>query len=333
MEQVSVNEYQSRKTGLVLNKYGIRPSFYNREFLSFQAVREIKLRVYLFSAAICHQTYSLVNTKKNLYGWDFMEYAFLQMAKQKSFLFNELSNRPVTNEEVKNLLSLFFSHDGKPQHCTLDTLDERAEMLTEICNYTTKHYNGSIEALIDSCNNKLYDSGKGIYELLGQFAGFKDPWKKKITFFLKLASDARVLHISDTENIIPIMDYHMQRVLMRLGCVEINDKELHRNLTERNPVATDSPVREACIKSIKIISEFSEQGILKMNDFFWPLGRSCCNENPLCIVQTCEKNPCTFFEVVELTSHEKCIFEEVCKASSDMNYRKLWQPVVKTDFY
>ncbi len=333
MEQVSVNVAQSRRVGLILKEHNIRPEFYDREFLSFEAVRETKLRVYLFSAAICHQTYSLVNKRKNLYGWDFMEYGFLQMIKHNSFLFNNLERTDCSKSKIKEHLSVFFSENGNPNTCTLDSLDERSAMLEEICEVVIEKYYGKISELLDQSDKKLHNSGKGIYDILTQFQGFNDPLKKKITFFLKLATDAGVFNLSDTENIIPIMDYHMQRVLMRMGCVEINDKQFHSDLISKKPVDSDKVIREACIKAIKIIADIAGHNILKMNDFFWPLGRSCCNENPLCVSKSCEKNPCTFFTVVDLKSHKNCIFEPVCKASKDEHYRKLWQPVVETNYY
>ena len=333
MDQVSVNDTQCRDIGLILEKNSIRPSFYDREFLSFKADRETKLRVYLFSAAICHQTYSLASTGKNLYGWDFMEYGFLQMVKTGSFLFDNLNTVDCRAEKIRKQLAVVFSENGDSKTCTLDNLDERSEMLEEICNVAKTNFEGSISGLLDQSGGNLYNSGKGIYEILGKFKGFNDPLKKKITFFLKLATDAGVFKVKDPANVIPIMDYHMQRVLMRMGCVEINDKQLHSDLISRKPLDSDSIIRESCIEAIKTIAEVSGHGILKMNDFFWPLGRSCCNENPLCVSNSCEKSPCTFFTMVDLKSHESCIFEKVCKGSTDEYYRKLWQPVVETNFY
>ncbi len=333
MNKVSVNTAQSKNVGAILKDLNIRPEFYKREFLSLNAGRETKLRLYLFSAAICHQTYSLVNRKKNLYGWDFMEYGFLQMIKHNSFLFGNLNREVCSKSKIKKHLAVFFSDDGNPDHCTLDNLDERSAMLEELCNVAVSEYEGSISDLLDDSHRKLINKGNGIYESLGRFQGFNDPLKKKITFFLKLATDAGVFSITDMENLIPIMDYHMQRVLMRMGCVEINDKQLHSSLINRRPVESDVDIREACIEAMRIISNTSGHGIMKMNDFFYPLGRSCCNEQPMCVANSCEKNPCTFFTVVDLKSHEKCIFEPVCKAARDENYRKLWQPIVETNFY
>ncbi|MCK4808355.1 MAG: hypothetical protein KAS90_01910, partial [Candidatus Aenigmarchaeota archaeon] len=139
-------------------------------------------------------------------------------------------------------------------------------------------------------------------------------------------------NIKDPENFVPVIDYHMQRVLLRMGCVEITDLELKRKLWNREKLESDVAIRNACIQAIKIISNISGHNILKMNDFFWPL-RSCCEEKTLCFDKVCNKDPCTFNLVVDLPSHNTCVFEKVCKGSTNEEYRKYWQPIVSTHFY
>jgi len=331
-KKAEVNTEQCIKVGEILQKNNIRPEFYNREFLNFDADRETKLRVYFLSAAICHQTYNLHNQELSLYGWDFMEYAFIQMLKEKNPILNPGYTSICKSIDVKQFLQRVFSHDGKPENCTLDRIDERTDMLIEICTTVKEKYNSRISDLIDNCDGKLYNNGNGLYEVIANFKAFSDPRKKKITFFIKLAVDGGVLRLNDEENMIPIMDYHMQRVLLRMGCVEVDDG-LRDSLLNRNKLASDAEVRNTCIEAVRIIADTSGHGILKMNDFFWPLGRSCCNETTLCYDGDCIKNPCTFNSMVDIPSHEKCIFESHCKGAKDENYRLLWEPLVETHFY
>jgi len=330
---VSVNIKQCKKVGKTLKELSIRPEFYKREFLSFEADRETKLRVYFLSAAICHQTYNLFNKEKNLWGWDFMEYAFLQMQKEKSALLNPGYLCIYKEADLTRQLQKSFSYDGNINNCTLDRLEERTEMLLEICFAVKEKFKRNISELIDSTDGLLFNNGTGLYETLSQFTAFSDPQKKKITFFLKLATDAGLIRLKDSENIVPIMDYHMQRVLLRMGCVEIQDEELKEKLIRRKVLDSDVEIRQTCIKAIKVIAKISGHGILKMNDFFWPLGRSCCNETTLCNDGHCSKEPCTFYTMVDIASHKNCSFEDSCKGSENYDYMKLWEPVVETHFY
>lgn len=330
---VEVNKNQCKEIGKILNQVDIRLEFMDREFLNFDADRETKLRVYFISAAICQQTYNLVNKEKNLFGWDYLEYGFLHMQSEKNPILHPGYLSICSNEDLKSNLQKTFSHDGNPKNCTLDRLDERASMLLEICDDVRKNHDGKVSNLIDGCGGKLLNNENGLYEVLSKYTAFEDPLKKKITFFLKLATDAGVILIKDPENAIPIMDYHMQRVLLRMGCADISDKELKDKLLNREELESDTEVREACISAVRIISQESGHAIMKINDFFWSLGRSCCNETTLCHNKICIKDPCTFNLMVGIDSHKHCIFEKVCKGSIIESYRNLWEPIVKTHYY
>jgi hypothetical protein len=330
---VFVDELKCQEVGALLANYKVKDTFYNREFLRFDASRETKLRVYLMSAAICHQTHHLFHEKLNLWGWDFMEYGFLKMVKEKNPLLNPGYLGICKNTEVSEGLRRVFSYDGNSENSTLDRIEERTSMLMEICAVIKMNFNGSVSGMLDQAKGKLINGVNGYYEVLENFTAFSDPQKKKITFFLKLATDAGVLYIKDPDNVIPIMDYHMQRVLLRLGCVKIEDEDLKQSLINRKPLTTDEPIRGACIDAVKMIASCAKKNIMVMNDVFWPLGRSCCNETTLCTIKTCMKNPCTFKEIIDLDSHDTCLFEEVCLGRQDKDYRELWEPILETHFY
>jgi hypothetical protein len=319
--------------GQALGKLSIRSSFYEREFLSVNADRETKLRLYFISAAICHQTHNLHNPHLNLWGWDYLEHGFLEMLKTGKAIFNPGYVCMSDPNDIKHQFQRIFSPDQNPENCTLDRLDDRMDMIFEICKKLKEEYHSSISQLIDSCGGFLVNQGKGIYEKLKQFRAFSDPEKKKITFFLKLATDAGLVSIKDPENLIPIMDYHMQRVILRMGCVEITDKKLRAKLKSKTTLTSDKNIRNACIEAVRLIVKSSGHRIISINDFFWPLGRSCCYEKTLCSVGHCVKDPCTFNLMVDIKSHETCLFDGICLGSRDNNYKDLWEPIVDTHYY
>jgi len=330
--KVFVNKEQSEKVGKVLKSYHIRSSFFDRPFLSLNASRETKLRMYFYAAGICHQTRSLIDISRNLAGWEYLENIFHKLALEDSEFLHPEYLASISTKEIIKQLQILFSYDGQSENCTLDRLEERARMLKEMAIILNRNYGNCATKFLDESDGLLYNKGKGYYESMERLEAFCDPRKKKITFFLKLAMDAKTLEVKDEENIIPIMDYHMQRVLLRMGCVE-TDEETRKRLIAKDSFISDDEIRKACIESIKIISETSGHGLLSMNDFFWPLGRSCCNENPLCYSGNCSKNPCTFFNMVELSEHKNCIFEKACKGAENDNYRLIWEPMVETHYY
>jgi hypothetical protein len=330
---INPNQEQCLKIAECLKRYKFRDSFYEREFLNFDAPPGIRFRAYFYSVAICHQTHKLHSKKLKLWGWEYMEHIFTQLGKNSSpFLQKNFIGSLSFNDLCKRLASL-FSDDSNPLNTTLDRIGERASFLAEADYILQNHYKGSVRRLISSSKQRLLNDGKGLYEKLELFNAYSDPMRKKSTFLIKLLQDAGLLKIKDFENFIPIMDYHMQRVLLRTGCVEITSKVLASKLRKHQPVSKDTNVRMACIEAFRIIAAASGMPIVRLNDFFWSLGRSCCHENLLCQLGRCEKNPCTFASIVEHDPHDKCALENVCMGKENELYRQLWQPVVETHYY
>jgi hypothetical protein len=321
-----------RVAGAIKN-LNIRKTFYNRPFLSFDADRETKLRVYLLSAAICHQTHKLHHPGLNLWGWEYLEYGFLKMLEERNVLLNPGYMSMCREPDIEGMLLSAFSPDGNPLNCTLDRIPERTSMLMEICRELKQNHRSKVSDMVDQAEGLLINEGRGLYESLSRFQAFEDPFKKKISFFIKLATDAGVLRIRDPENLIPIMDYHMQRVLLRMGCIELGDDALRKALAEKRQLSSESEIRQSCIDAVRMIALASGYDVLKMNDLFWPLGRSCCNTMALCEAGSCIKTPCTFEVVADLEEHQQCFFEAVCRGSTDDAFRSLWEPVVDTHFY
>jgi hypothetical protein len=331
--QTKLNPEVCENVAQTIKVLKLRTDFYNREYLNPAVDEETKFRMNFFAVAICHQTYKLQNLPLNLFGWDYLEYGFVRFAKLNSPILNPQFLADSTVNEVIEILRPAFSPDEKTENCTLDRLDERAELMIQAGKLISSGYQNSVKNLICSADRFILHQGKGLYEILPDLEAFADPLQKKSTFLIKLLMEANLLKINDPENFIPIMDYHMQRVLMRLGCIEIIDKELHKKLLKRETLPSDEVVRNCCIEAFKLIAEISGHPVTKMNDFFWSLGRSCCNQTTLCHDRVCEKNPCTFTQIIEIKDHTHCIFETVCKGFRQSDYRNLWQPVIETHYY
>jgi hypothetical protein len=332
-EPVRINDITCSKVAGLLKGLRLRDEFYRRPFLTLQAPAETRLRAFFYSVAICHQTYNLHHPGLGLYGWDYLEHVFTGLMKENSpFLLPGIS-RSMGIEEISLFLATQFSHDGHPEQTTLDRLEERAEFIIDLDVFVDDLFDSRLTDLVETAGNRLVNHGTGFYDLLPSVIAFSDPMKKKITFLLKLLEEAGIVSITDPENFIPIMDYHMQRVLLRLGCLEVTDPGLREKLTGHIPLNSDEEVRGTCIDAFRIIAAESAFPVTKLNDVFWSLGRSCCNQEPLCQYHCCEKDPCTFFQIVALEEHLRCIFTEICRGASDESYRKLWQPIVETHYY
>jgi hypothetical protein len=332
-EQVMVNETQCQKIAAIIKTLEPDNDFYQREYLTLSAQEETKYRMHFFAVAICHHTYTLHHPMLDISGWDFIEHVFLHLAKEQTALLNPAFISKATVKEISKMLAAWFAHDDKKQACTLDRLDERAGLMLDAARKLIDRYDGSVKKLFDASGGFLRKEDSGLYEVMPEFEAFSDPLQKKSTFLIKLLMDAGMIEIKDPENFIPIMDYHMQRVLLRTGCVEVLDQALRDRLLTLSPMPTDEPVRSRCTDAFRIIARLSGRPVTRMNDYFWSLGRSCCNNTTLCHDGYCEKAPCTLSQIIHLDDHSKCIFEAVCPGAISLHYRRLWQPVVNTHFY
>lgn len=333
MNKVAVNTDQCKAIGKVLQTLSVKPSVYQREYFSLSAPTETKLRMFLFSIGICQQTHTLINKKLNLVGFNYLEKVFADLAKANSELLDPFFVINQTPQALSKRFATLFSETGDPKDCTLDRLDERSRLCIDMSQKLLANYAGQIGALIAKSEGFLVGK-QGIYELLSNFEAYSDPFKKKSSLFVSFAHQAGLFAIRDLDNLIPIMDYHMQRVLLRFGCVEVLDEQLRRALVQKENLSSDEEIRSASIDAVHQLARYSGHSVFNVHDFLWPLGRSCCKEKPLCQSGLCDKTPCTFDSFILLPSrHTHCVFEGTCKGSFNKAYRNLWQPLVDTHYY
>jgi hypothetical protein len=333
MQRVIVNEEQCARVADVLKGLKLRESHEGRDFVSLDADRETKLRVYLLISAICHQTRSLTSRKLRVQGWQWMERVFVSLAKQGSTLLDPAHLAAISVGELSRELAALFSDDGDPAHTKLDRLEERSRFMIEAAKLLVSEYGGKVSRLVDASEGYLLHNGGGLYERLEKLEAFSDPLRKKSSLFVKLLQDAGLFKAKDAGSLVPIIDYHKQRVLLRMGCVEVVDKELKRKLLGKERIDSDDDVRAASIDAARLISRLAGTSLTDATYVLWALGRSCCRGVPLCRAGKCELEPCTLMEVVELPSHKRCVFEKACKGATDDSYASYWEPVVDTHYY
>lgn len=333
MSRVKINLTQIERVSDRLKGLKIKESHRNRDFITFNADRKEKIMAYLLCTAICHQTYTLVNKDKNLVGWNYLEYVFSNLAKSNSRLLDIEYINSKSDSQLTSEIEKLFPEGNKNSQCTLDKLSERVILIKDIGETLKNKYNSNIENLIEEIEIRLSNKGKGIYELLNDFKAFQDPLKKKSTLLIKLLYQSDLINIYNFKDFKPLMDYHMQRLLLRSSCIDILDVKLESDLKNKRYLDSDMEIREKCVEAIRIISSSSGISILDLDDIFWALGRSCCNDKILCKDGQCSKEPCTLTTVIDLKSHEKCLLEGSCMGSLNENYLDFWQPQVRTNFY
>lgn len=332
MPRVLVNQNICEAIGKRLQLFSLSENFLQRPFLRIGADPEVMARMLYFSVAICHQTHHLFCEEPRLMGWDYMEYGFGKLALEYPEKLNPGHLASCSSDDVKEMLSGLFINNHLDKKCTLDNLDERTHLLQDAAQMLMNRYGSSMLRLLEETGNTLAGIS-GFYKRLQAASAFRDPLRKKSSFLLKLLTDCNLYEVNDPDNIAPVIDYHMQRVLLRCGALDIHDRKIYNSLVQRLPVKTDKEIRNASLEALKFIANAAGLNILKMNDIFWPLGRSCCLDDPLCISGTCSKKPCTLSVTMQIPAQHSCILSGVCKGEKDEKYRYLWQPIVQTHYY
>lgn len=119
----------------------------------------------------------------------------------------------------------------------------------------------------------------------------------------------RFLEVGDLERWRPIVDYHLQRVCLRSGMVELGDDQLEANRS-RAWVSdeTEADIRQQCFEALKQVQDDCGRGHAVTDLAFWKARRSCPEmEEPDC---------------------GKCHFSGFCAKRTD-----LFQPVFRTTDY
>ncbi len=331
---MKVNKGQCENIGSIVKNLKFRKSFLKRKLLTFTDDEELKAKVYFYATAICHQTRELESKKKNLVGWDYLTSVFIDLSMNNPKFLEPDNLSKMDTAKLSTVLKSLFSDDGKPEHTTLSKPEERARFLIDCATILKKDFNSSVLKLLEKSDGYLINNNHGLYKLLERFEAYTDPLRKKAGVLLNFLIGSGILEINDPQNILPIVDYHVQRVFLRMGCIEVGDNSLKEKLKRFEKIESDREFRVAVQESFKIISKVSGMNVLELDDVFWSLGRSCCHlKTTLCRERICNKSPCTFNEFIDLPRHDSCVFEKICKGSIDSEYRKLLEPNVDTHYY
>lgn len=149
---------------------------------------------------------------------------------------------------------------------------------------------------------------------LDQISGYKeDPLRKKSNL-LALVLNQRpegFLTFGKDENVPPVIDYHTMRACLRMGLIDVLDKEVKKTIAGRKIVTADEEwaVRYACYLAVEEVVRISGKGLGAVDWFFFNYSRQHCPEmsDPVCV---------------------ECAVNAVCK-----HRKELFQPVLRTTFY
>ena len=229
-----------------------------------------------------------------------------------------------------------FSLTGDPAHALVTRAEERADILRDDARRLVARYDGSVQGMLAGTGGYLRrPDGSGLLDILTAFQGYRDPHHKKAFVLLKALETLGLWQARDRENLFIPVDYHLIRVALRAGLVEVADQELAAILRARREATAqdDEELRGAVKAAYKQVEERSGLDIFVLDEFFWTLGRSCCHYGrpPRCTC--CDCSDCSVTKSFAYTCPGSCPLAEGCLGSWDGEYRALHEPSVVTTFY
>ncbi len=329
-----IDHEQCTRLAQRLDTVAVRPE----EFVLVAGTEPEKVReanLWFFLVAICQATRTLQGEIDGRWvrGWDYMVRAARKAMRAEPECFTASHILHATEET----LGTIFSDDGVAQSSTLDRIGERLAQWQDAAQLLVRRYGGDIMNLYHEAGHHLRGK-EGILARLAEFQAYSDPVEKKSFLLIMFAHRSGAWQVQDLENLRVAIDYHIMRIALRSGMVQVRDAALRRRITAREPVTAeeDNQIREAVREACELIVQSSKHSVFEVDNILWMMGRNCCfyDYEPICGSHTCwRQEQCTLIRSIEYACPNLCLFDGICLGSRDQAYRSYWETTLYTSFY
>jgi hypothetical protein len=220
---------------------------------------------------------------------------------------NSFEPEVLANIEPEKLAHYFSDHCGPIPWPNFET---RLSMTREYAQWFVKRH-VTPQDLLNYANSEKF-SLKTFLDYTTGLPGYnQDPlWKRNYLLAMVLANrPEQFLKVNDPENWHPIVDYHLMRLSLRLGIVEV-DNCVGEWLSDRKWIdpGTEEKIRTATFEAVEKLIEESGKPMSFVDFIMWSARKYC----------------------PEMTEPDcaKCMFNDVCAKRT-----KLFQPVIRTTAY
>lgn len=278
---------------------------------------------YFLVVAICHQTspvggpvlHGILESGESCRGWDYLRKRIAERVHSDPTWTAPKRWLSTTQADLENLLA-----DSTGQK-TLTGSERRAQIVQNLGSRCIELRIDNVEELLARCEGWIAGGPcGGLYTLLSTFDAYRDPVRKKSSFFLELMRAECRWSFRDIEHLGAPVDYHEVRGHLRLGTVKIEDPQLLRNIQERREVTAeqDVAIRTAVYGAIEQISqEHGETRPAVLHYLFWNTFRCCCSrEDQHC--DACSSScvlPSRYRQAFETVQVHRCVFTANCASS------------------
>ncbi len=231
-------------------------------------------------------------------------------------------------------LRAWLSDDGDPASSTVDRVDERVGLLNDMGQVLLEGYDGSAAALLAASKGRL-EGRSGLYERLSRMRAYRDPVRKKSGLLIQVLRHSGVFEPVDPEALGIAADYHVLRVLLRTGALQLKGdrgRELRQGaeMTE----SEDTRIRAKALEAGRVMSEVV--GVQSLDPLLWMIGRNCCapDHPPVCTLGPCTlAADCSLLGSTNLSCSQVCPFDGSCAGSQNPEAAGFREPWLDTDLY
>ena len=245
-----------------------------------------------------------------LRGWDYLLQKAIFASNQNYGMFSVDWFLNVTPDSLRALY-----HDQE-EGATLNQAEARAMLLNDLGAFLKRKKWESIhEAYLESGGYLVRSDGKGIIQVIAGAKAYQDPVQKKAYYFLAIMKNEELWRYKDILNLGPPVNYHEQRLHLRLGTIKIIDAEFERKIRNRENITDqeDIEIRFAVRRVIEFISQLLEATPSSEHYQLWNHARNCCSrDNPHCA--GCGSG-CKLPERYRVSGVVQCLFAPVCKSA------------------
>lgn len=263
-----------------------------------------------------------------LRGWDYLLQKAIYEANRNSEMFTRGWLSSVTPEHLREVY--YDENEGD----TLSQAEVRAELLVGLGKFLERHDWISVhEAYLESEGYILRSDGRGLAQILAEARAYQDPVQKKLFYLLAIMRNQGFWEYQDENYLSSPVNYHEQRLHLRLGTVRIIDAALERKIRARENITDqeDIEIRFTVRKAIEFLAQLLEITPSMAHYGLWNHARNCCSrDNPHC--SGCGEN-CKLPERYRLAPVRRCIFSEVCKSANLSVSSMLIEPRIDTTIW
>ncbi len=245
-------------------------------------------------------------------GTDYMYLAAQRMLEKKGDYFSPENIQNISPEEYCLWYTDNHGHFGAKD----EKIDERYNLMRETVSELKRKYGDFLE-LVKTANNRLAGEG-GVFARLKEVGAYKDEEEKKSRLLTMFLSQIGAVSFDDPENLQCPVDYHIVRVLLRTGIIDLSGApELKDKLTSQSSCTKeeDNGIRRSANQAIKELSKLSGLSMFDLNHLFWSLGRMYCfrDKDKLGVIPECVHFTCADLLTQEKTDNPYRIGDEMKK--------------------